>query len=152
LLALTSFIYLYLIGLHGSIAIMEMAAWSLVAVQLGRTLYYRKPLWFPMWQPVAALVGVVTLSLLINPPGRTFLEQVGFFRCFILMYFFAWIFDDLWNEQFEGRLKRAWTIAFLVAGSYGVFQCLTGIDLVRPGSNVLERTGGGAIWRSTGFF
>src|ERR1700680_2190247 len=101
-------VFVYLLGLHASIAVMEMSSWLLVAIELGRRIRYRERPWFPTWIPMAGLTLCVFIGLCINPEGRTFLEQIGFMRWIILMYFFAWILYHIWSEKFERRLMWWW--------------------------------------------
>lgn len=147
---MTGVFFIYLIGLHTGISIMEMASWTLVALVLFQKIRRRERVWFPMWKPMTALVAAVGVGLVVNPASRTFLEQFGFMRWIVLMYFFAWFLADHWNPRFEERLVKFWIVLLVVTGTYSTFQCLTGIDLVRPAAKVLELTN--HVWRATGFF
>lgn len=142
--------FAYLVGLHGSIAIMEMASWTIAALILFWKIRSREPVWFTYWRPLLALTSVVGVSLLMNPEGRPYIDQIGFMRWILLMYFLSWAFDLVWNDAFERRFISFWVVALVVATSYAVFQCLTGIDLIRPQKEVLDPVGN--LWRSTGFF
>jgi O-antigen ligase len=133
---------------------MEMASWSLVACEIYLKWRNRTPqlrsLWFPYWKPMVALTVVVLIGLTINPLGRPFMFQFGWIRWILLMYFFAWFFHENWSEQFDNRLRKVWVVCLCISCAYSILECLTGIDLIRPGSGALEHTG--VVWRATGFF
>lgn len=153
LTVLSALPFLYLIGLHSSIAIMEIVSWTAflwILVLKGRRgekfEFPREVLW-----AYGAFVVACGLSLWLNPPLRPFWLQFGFVRFGILLFSWFWLLQELWSETFERRLIRFWLVLIAICGLYGLFQCLTGIDLIRPGSGALRDQGGG-VWKAPGFF
>jgi O-antigen ligase len=136
---------------------MEIMSWASVVVYLGYAIRSRElPFWrenapgFPMGKPLLGLFLAVLIGLLINPPGRTFLEQIGFMRFIVLMYLLSWALITIWSPEFERRLIKCWVIFIVLTGAYALFQFLTGIDLIRPNAHVVTFQSG--VWRATGFF
>lgn len=157
--ALSVLLLLYVVALHTSIAAMEILSWlvgvlgawqfvghhGVVGLKsfLGR---YRFPLFVS-----AGLVGWVLLSLLSSPFERPFLDQFGFMRWTILLPLMTFALLEVWDKAFERRLVVTWISSVAVVAVYGIAQFLTGVDLIRPGSNTVKPQGGG-IFKAVGFF
>lgn len=92
--------------------------------------------------------GVLGLSLNFQT-SEIWLKGVGDLR---------WVFLIIglslaWKLTLRASAERRWMIFFGIvaaAGTYGIFQFLTGIEIVRPGSDILRPVGN--FWRATGFF
>lgn len=149
---------IYLLALHTSIALMEMASWSIVGITLIHAAVTRRKLSFPKWIPMISLWIVVLIGLLLNPPTpevlaqghRALIDQVGWMRWVVLVYGLSWALDSVWTGAYENKFLKIWVGATIVCGVYAVLQCLTGVDFVRPGSGAVTWQGG--IWRPTGFY
>lgn len=147
--ALTVVFLLYVVALHCSIAAMETTGWLLfvlVAADRIRSGKLAKP---PLWIPLVTLVACVGMGLILNPPLKPLMMQLGFMRWIVLFWTFIWLFEDLWSPGFEKLFARTWLGICAVLSGYVVIQFLTGIDF-RPGHHVLEVEN--HVYRATGFF
>jgi O-antigen ligase len=94
---------------------------------------------------------VVLISLLVNPALKPFWFQFGFMRWIVLFYSFFWILSAVWNDEFELRLLKYWNVFLIVVGFYALLQCLTGIDIIRPGFQKVQFNEWG-VYKETGYF
>ncbi len=153
---LSTVLLLYFVALHCSIAGMEILGW--LGVVLGvwvrvQTPEGRRGLTLPMgvvW-PFLLFLSAVLVGLVLNPELKGFWFQLGFMRFGILLIGLIWALDLVWDETFAARLYHVWLGCVLVVGSYAIFQCVTGIDFIRPGSGALTLQGGD-FYKTPAFF
>src|SRR5208282_4178672 len=121
---------LYILGLHSSMAIMEIAGWSLTLCAIvnctrqGMPKLVRENRVLMVW--LVALVLAVLLPLVLEPQQKSMLFQFGYMRWTVLLWGLALSLSANWNAAFEKRLLQVWMIALGVAGAYGFLQCVTG--------------------------
>jgi len=152
--ALEISLLLYVVALHCSMAGMEILGWLVLVlavvwrVKSGRGFLFPKEVVLPF----GFFAVAVTISLLINPALKSFWMQFGFLRFGVVWLGVFWALESLWDAKFEKRLMTVWIACVAVVGVYAVFQCLTGIDLIRPGSGALTPPKGGDLYKTPGFF
>lgn len=129
---------------------MEVLGWGVVAAALVTKFSRRERLDFPLWIPLVILVLAVLASLLGRPLNRPFSFQMGFMRWIALMWGLYWALSLVWSEKFERRLMWTWAAGLVGAGLYACFQCVTGIDLIRPARGVIVSRG--SLFKAVGFF
>lgn len=147
---LVGLVFLLVVGLHSSIAAMELLSWSVFLTVVGTKLVARQKFHFPLWIPLVGLTGVVGTSLLVNPELRPFWFQFGFMRWIFLLWAYVWAFELIWDNTFEKRLLRIWTVAVVACAVYASLQSVFGWDPVHPRSELNNM--GGSFYRATGFF
>lgn len=150
---ISALIFIYLLALNTSIAAMEITAWTLFAVMLVRLYQTRDFRMFKEnkvlnWALLAFVAAVVT-SVLVNPPLRPYLYQIGFMRWVIVLWVLAFALQEIWTPAFEDYLVLFWIWIVTVTGVYATIQCLFDIDLLR--TKALE-TPDNVIWRAVGWF
>lgn len=152
---ISSFLLLYLVALHVSIAGMELFAWVLFLSAL--YLRLRKESvnpWRPQDQRLWLALSIFTLwvgvSTLVNPLVKGFWFQFGFMRWVLVLFGLVTTLEYVWEERFERKLIRLWMVLLAVTGAYGAFQCLTGIDFIRASRHVVVEQGNG-IYKAVGF-
>lgn len=136
--------------MHTSIALMEICSWTIFGLSLAYKFKNKQVPKFALWPALVALTAVVGVSLALNPPLRTFWEQFGFMHWIFLFWGYTWAFEIIWTEAFEKHAVRVWAVALAAAAAYGVFECVTGLEFLRPHKQVLESLG--RVYRATGFF
>jgi O-antigen ligase len=134
---------------------MEYFSWAILATVLFERIYnkrgFLKKADLPLVIALGGLVLAVFVSLIATPAEKGFVWQMGFMRWTVLLFFMCWALEDCWDDLFNERMVKVWMIAAVVSGLYGAFQCLTGIDFIRPTKQVVFAQGGG-IYKAVGFF
>lgn len=151
---LATLLLLYVVALHVSMAGMEVFANLLIIAAFSYQIRERhfKIFWdnriLAWW--MAGLVGAVFLSLVTSPLEKSFWYQMGFMRWTIVFWGLVFALQAVWTPNFEKRLLKFWIFALTVAGAYGAFQCLTGVDIIRQRPDILASQGD--VYRAVGFF
>ncbi|MBX3021225.1 MAG: O-antigen ligase family protein [Bdellovibrionales bacterium] len=129
---------------------MEVVAWltflAIVAFKLTRKSRFD----FPMALPLVALVTICAISLVFNPPLKSFWYQFGFMRWIFLLWAFYWVFKEVWDPKFEKRFENVWTGVFFLAALYATLQCFTGLDPIHRHQVIYPQDE--YLYKATGFF
>lgn len=150
LIALQGIILLYLVALHCSMAGMEIFGWLNFLVVVGYKIYRKDHFKFWLWKPLLGLVICVFASMVATPLYKSFWFQFGHMRWILMFWGLAWSLEILWDNKFERMLIWVWGVALSASAIYASFQCLTGIDLLRPGRGVVVPRGN--VFKATSFF
>ncbi len=148
--ALTWSFLLYVIALHTSMAGMEICGWLVIALTIAtrpNLTIWNNNRTLNLW--LGAIVLVVFASLLSLPQEKGFWFQFGFMRWTLVLWGLSFALCQIWSAEFEQRLLSVWWVTVAVAGAYGAFQCLTGIDLIRHDAVISQ---GGGLFKATGFY
>lgn len=151
-----SILFIYLLGIATSIALMETASIILFVLFLVNIIYFEtkdfkkivttQTLILVMW------TSVILLGYLFNNPMNQGLWQMSGtikgFLVFITLFY--------WVQKIEDR-KLIVSIKFLMGlavfvSFYAIIQTFTGLDIIRPVSGVQTYSYAPNMWRSGGFF
>jgi len=147
---ITAVLLLYVVALHTSMAAMEILVWTLCLTVIVRLVRDREWPVFTAWMPILGMIVCTALSVLLNPPGRGFWFQLGFFRWAIILWLLPYALREVWSDEFERKLLMVWVGMCALCAAYALFQTCTGIDVIRPSAHVVSQSRG--IWRPVGFF
>lgn len=135
---------------------MEILSWTTFLLAVVIKAARRERVRFPLAVPLIALIAVVAVGLLLNPPLRPFWFQFGFMRWVFLLWGLMWAFELVWSPEFEKHLIRVWMVALAIASAYAVFQTLTGIDFIHPHTELMATmknvAGRNWFYRANGLF
>ena len=150
---------LYIIATWTAVAGMEIFGWLTALLTFSYAFRatkdsssIRKVLNLFPWKICLALFAVVVAGLLINGlPTADYKTGIGSQR-YMLIFLMTSLALTLWPPTLKGY--KVFLIATSIIAVYGLFQCVTGIDLRHPGSHqaVQPLTGMHAPWRTAGLF
>ncbi|MGE4130476.1 MAG: O-antigen ligase family protein [Bdellovibrionales bacterium] len=146
---LTGLFLLHFLALHSSIAVMEIASWSIFLVALVAKLKSGRRPSFPLLWPMMGLLAAVVISVVANPALKDPVYQLGFMRWMVVFWGLSWGLEEMGDPKFTPRFYRLWLGVLGLIALYSLLQFFTGLNPIHPRKPLEPQ---GDFFRATGFF